>query len=475
MNFEEGLQIVDAAIFSKINRHLKDVEILVLKGSWQGLNYDEIANTEGYAAKYLRQDIGFKLWKLLSDALGEEVNKTNFRAAVERSRSVSSGESRSVSSGESRSVSPGKSNFCSSTNILSTEIQHLRLLHQLDSSTNEFVPEYPEGSVPLDSLFYVQKQIDMRCYEKILQSGSLIRIKAPHQMGKTSLCDRIISHSNQQGYNTVRLNVSQAETQVFSDLDKFLRWFCAYVSYKLKLPSLLNESWNEYRGSIINCTTYFEENILMAINNNLVLSLDEVDIIFQYPEISQGFFSMLRSWHEEAKTVDIWEKLRLIVVNSTENYGSLDINQSPFNVGLVVELAEFTQEEIENLALRHQLDCDRNQVQQLMSMVGGHPYLIRLALYHLALGDITLDKLLQDAPTNAGIYEEYLRRILNIFQANNKLAANFIEVVSATEAVGVETMQAYQLYSMGLVKRIGDKLVPRCQLYRKYFREHLNQ
>ncbi len=458
MNFEEGLQIVDAAIFSKINRHLKDVEILVLKGSWQGLNYDEIASHEGYAAKYLRQDVGFKLWKLLSDALGEEVNKTNFQAAVERSRSVSSGESR-----------------CNSTNILPIEIQQLESLHQIDSQTNNFVPEYPEGSVPLDSLFYIQRQIDIRCYEKILQSGSLIRIKAPHQMGKTSLCDRIISHSNQQGYNTVRLNVSQAEAQVFSDLDKFLRWFCAYVSYKLKLPSLLNESWDEYRGSIINCTTYFEENILMAINNNLVLSLDEVDIIFQYPEISQGFFSMLRSWHEEAKTVDIWENLRLIVVNSTDNYGSLDINQSPFNVGLVVELAEFTQEQIEDLAQRHQLDYNQNQVQELMSMLGGHPHLIRLALYHLALGDITLDKLLQDAPTNAGIYEEYLRRILNIFQANNKLAANFIEVVSASEAVGVETMQAYQLYSMGLVKRIGDKLVSRCQLYRKYFREHLNK
>ncbi len=444
MNFDEGLQILDAAIFSKINRHLKDVEIIVLKGSWQGLNYDEIASHEGYAAKYLRQDVGCKLWKLLSDALGEEVNKTNFRAAVERSRSVSFRELPS-----------------NNTNILPIEIH------------NNFVPEYPEGSVPLNSLFYVQRQIDMRCYEKILQSGSLIRIKAPHQMGKTSLCDRIISHSKQQGYNTVRLNLSQAESQVFSNLDKFLQWFCNYVSYKLKLPSLSNESWDEYRGSIINCTTYFEENILMATTNNLVLALDEVDTIFQYPEISQGFFSMLRSWHEEAKTVDIWENLRLIVVNSTENYGSLDINQSPFNVGLVVELSEFTQEQIEDLAQRNQLNYNQTQVQELMSMLGGHPHLIRLGLYHLALGDTTLDKLLQDAPTNAGIYEEYLRQMLSTFKANPKLAEAFFEVVSATEAVGIETMQAYQLYSMGLVKRIGNKLVPRCQLYQQYFREHL--
>ncbi|MCM0590513.1 MAG: AAA-like domain-containing protein [Gloeotrichia echinulata CP02] len=457
MNFDEGLQVLDAAVFAKIERHLKDVEIIILKGSWQGLSYDQIANNEGYAAKYLRQDVGFKLWKLLSEALGEEVNKTNFRAAVERCRSVFM-----------------KGSQLSSKNTLSEEVQNLESWIPENSSTvkNEFVPEYPEGSVPLNSEFYIQRLIDARCYETILQPGSLIRIKAPNQMGKTSLLDRIIAHSNQQGYHTVRLNFLQAEATVFSNLDKFLRWCCAYVSYKLKLPSLLNESWDEYRGSIINCTTYFEDNILTTINSNLVLALDEVDRVFQYPEISQGFFAMLRSWHEEAKTVEIWENLRLIVVHSTENYGSLDINQSPFNVGLVVELTEFNQEQIEDLAQRHQLDYNQAQVQQLMSMLGGHPYLVRLALYQLAFGQ-TLEKLLQNAPTNAGIYEEHLRRFLNTFKLNPHLAEAFMQVVTATEPVSIATMPAYQLYSMGLVKRVGDKLVPRCQLYQQYFREHL--
>ena len=436
MNFEEGLEILDTSVFSKINRHLKDVEIIILKGSWQGLNYDEIANNEGYAAKYLRQDVGFKLWKLLSEVLGEEVNKTNFRAAIERS-----------------SI---KNNNISNT------------------IKNDFVPEYPKGSVPLNSVFYIQRNlIEERCYDTILQAGSLIRIKAPNQMGKTSLLDRIIAHSNQQDYHTVRLNFLQAETTVFNDLDKFLRWFCAYVSHKLKLPSLLNESWNEYRGSIINCTTYFEDNILAEINNNLVLALDEVDRVFQYPEISQGFFAMLRSWHEEAKTIEIWEKLRLAVVHSTENYGSLDINQSPFNVGLVVELTEFTQEQIEILAHYHQLDYNSSQIQKLMSLIGGHPYLIRLALYHLALGNITLENLLQNAPTNAGIYEEHLRRFLHTFKINPHLTQAFLEVVTAQKPVSVETISAYQLYSIGLVKRVGDKLTPSCQLYQQYFREHL--
>lgn len=230
---------------------------------------------------------------------------------------------------------------------------------------------------------------------------------------------------------------------------------------------------DEYRGSIVNCTTYFEDNILHQINNNLVLALDQLDRVFQYPEVYQGFFAMLRTWHEEAKTVDIWENLRLIVVHSTENYGSLDINLSPFNVGLVVELTEFAQPQIEVLANYHQLNYNQAQIQQLISLIGGHPYLIRLALYHLALGHITLETLLQNAPTNAGIYEEYFRRFLNIFKVNPSLAEAFMQVVMATEPIGIATMPAYQLYSMGLVKRVGDKLITRCQLYQQYFHEHL--
>ncbi|MBW4451028.1 MAG: AAA-like domain-containing protein [Spirirestis rafaelensis WJT71-NPBG6] len=453
MNWEEGLEILDAVVFNQINRHLKDVEIIIIKGSWQGQSYDEIASNEGYAAKYLRQDVGFKLWKLLSEVLGEEVSKNNFRAATERYK-------------------------FKNINILPAQV------HQESATTikNEFLSEYPEGSVPLNSTFYIQRfstgdttrvPIEELCYETILQPGSLIRIKASKQMGKTSLLDRIIAHSNQRGYYTVRLNLSQAEATVFSNLDNFLRWFCAYVSYKLKLPASFNEYWDEYRGSIINCTIYFEDHILNQTHNNLVLALDEVDNLFQYPEISQGFFAMLRSWHEEAKTIEIWEKLRLVVVHSTENYGSLDINQSPFNVGLGVELTEFAPEQIENLAQRHKLDYNHTQIQQLMSLVGGHPFLIRLALYHLALEDITLENLLQTAPTNAGIYEEHLRRFLNYFKLNLHLAEAFIQVVTATEPVCIETMQAYQLYSMGLVKRVGDNLIPRCQLYQKYFREQL--
>jgi len=335
-------------------------------------------------------------------------------------------------------------------------------------------PELPEGPVDLASTFYVERPpIESRCYETIVQAGALIRVKAPRQMGKTSLVDRILVQASKQKCQTVRLNLLQAEGAKLLDLNHFLRWFCACVSQKLRLPSRLEDYWDQDRGSIVNCTIYFQEHLLEQLDSPLVLALDEVDRVFQSPEVAQGFFPMLRSWYEEARITDLWEKLRLIVVHSTEDYGVLDINQSPFNVGLPVELTEFTPEQVSDLAQRYQLKWSHTQILSLMAMVGGHPYLVRLALYHIACEDVTLEQLLQDAPTDAGIYQEHLRRHLRTLKENPNLRAALRQVVSTSEPVRLETLQAYQLYSMGLIKRQGDCVRSRSSLYQHYFRERL--
>lgn len=340
-------------------------------------------------------------------------------------------------------------------------------------------PEIIEGSEVSASSFYIERPpIESLCNKALLQAGALIRIKAPRQMGKTSLLDRIVAQATKQEYCTVRLNLLQADSEVFSNLDKFLRWFCTYVGKKLQFPTQLSEYWDEQRGSIVNCTTYFEAHLLEQIDSPLLLALDEVDKIFQFPEITQGFFPMLRSWHEEAKTMEIWEKLRLVVVHSTEDYGFLDINQSPFNVGLPIELSEFNTKQVEDLARRYQINwttqIGAKGLEQLCATVGGHPYLVSWALYHLAFQAKTLEQLLQDAPTDAGIYQDHLRRHLGTLLENTELAAAMKQVVTTTEPVRLETMQAYKLYSMGLIKRQGNQVAPRCLLYQQYFLEHLN-
>lgn len=84
MEFEAALFAADRAVVAVTGKHLSDVETAVLRGAWHGQTYEAIADALGYSPSYLTRSVGPQLWKLLSQALGEPVSKTNFRAALER-------------------------------------------------------------------------------------------------------------------------------------------------------------------------------------------------------------------------------------------------------------------------------------------------------------------------------------------------------------------------------------------------------
>ncbi|GAB4378375.1 MAG: NB-ARC domain-containing protein [Elainellaceae cyanobacterium] len=91
MNSEQALEAANAAMSAYFDRQLSDVETAILRGAWQNQTYEQIAEEAGYSVRYIKGDVGAKFWKLLSQALGETVSKTNFRAALERQWSQNKG------------------------------------------------------------------------------------------------------------------------------------------------------------------------------------------------------------------------------------------------------------------------------------------------------------------------------------------------------------------------------------------------
>ncbi|BAY25043.1 toll-interleukin receptor [Calothrix sp. NIES-2100] len=71
------------------------------------------------------------------------------------------------------------------------------------------------------------------CFEEIRKPGSLICIKAPQKMGKSSLLARIIQQAKNQGDATVVINFELGEKQFFSNLSTFLRWVCDRIISEL--------------------------------------------------------------------------------------------------------------------------------------------------------------------------------------------------------------------------------------------------
>jgi len=212
----------------------------------------------------------------------------------------------------------------------------------------------------------------------------------------------------------------------------------------------------------------------------LVLCLDDVDLLFPYPDVYEDFFGLLRSWYEKARSRQTWQKLRLIISHATDVYIRLNINQSPFNVGLPIELPEFTPEQVQSFAQQYGAKWLNQQpslttlVQSLMEMLGGHPYLLEQAFSYLNVHpEMDLTQLLQEAPTDAGIYRNHLREYWITLQQHPELAEALKQVVQAKQPLPLEPMQAHQLQSMGLVLISGTGAEPRCNLYRQYFRTRL--
>ncbi|GAB1543409.1 hypothetical protein NUACC21_60830 [Scytonema sp. NUACC21] len=462
MNGDLVLDVVEQVLLS---RQLSPIERLILHQSWLGKGYGEMARDSGYGSNYFKE-VGSQLWHDLSEAIGQRVTKKNLHLVLAQYQQIEGANHLQAQQGIEKQE-PGDTITESHKQI------HLHTIPKVEKIKTDI--EYPGGPVPLNSPLYINRlRVEELAYKELDKPGCLIRIKAPRKMGKSSLLNRMITCAQNSGYKIAYIDFQETDETVFTSLDKFLRWFCANVSRQLNLNYKLDDYWDEDMGSKVSCKIYFEEYVLDRVNGPIVLALNEVNRLFEHLQIANDFLAMLRFWHEVARTVEIWQNLRLVIVHSTEIHIPLKIHQSPFNVGLSIKLPQFTLEEVQDLASRYGFNwIDDNQSQQLMAMVGGHPYLINLALYHLHRGEMTLQELLETSPTAAGIYSHHLRHHLTMLREQPELASALLQVVTADTSVQLDALAAFKLESMGLIQLDGNLAKPSCHLYRLYFSQQL--
>ena len=340
--------------------------------------------------------------------------------------------------------------------------------------------------MPLDSVFYIDRpMLESLCYKAIEQSGASINIRAPKQMGKTSLMTRILASANFMGHNTVSVNLQLADDDILQNLERFLQWFCARVSKQLNLPNAIVNFWDNSLGSKSNTTDYFEDVILSNLdraaslreNRPLVIAIDEINQLFAYSDVAREFLLLLRTWSELAKATvadsNPWHNLRLVTVYSTEIQIPVSINESLLNTGLVFNLAEFTHAQVQELANRWEEEITEQQIEQLLTLLAGHPYRLQLAFYYLQQQTITLEQVLENSSIAAAIYANHLEQQWWNLLRYPDLLPLFTEIVNQSSPVDCDAVQARQLCKMGLVHLHGKMASLGCELFRPFFGDRL--
>lgn len=128
VDIQSLITTVDELIFSHTGEHLDDLQCEILEGVIDNQKYREIAKNNHFSTKYVRDTAG-KLWKTLSEILGEKVNKSNIKSTLQRYFYYNFSYSRNIK--DVLQINSG--NFC--TGLPETELKQSEIYQQAKLET----------------------------------------------------------------------------------------------------------------------------------------------------------------------------------------------------------------------------------------------------------------------------------------------------------------------------------------------------
>lgn len=307
MDAEEILKFADNLVFAKTGKHLDNVQEAILLGAWQGQKYPKIAE-EAHCSEGHARDVASELWKILSDVLGEAVNKSNFRSTFKRLQiSIVS------STVEKNSVQIGNVNVCGDTSH-SPEVPKER-------SPSTPTPENTQPQIHQDlrdapdiSSFYGRTSELTTLQQWILQERcSLVAILGISGIGKSAIALHLLPQIQHQFDYIIWRSLGTSPT-----LDTTLKSLIKFLSNlpETELPistdellSLLMEKLRSHRCLII------------LDDAQTILSSQQIagNYRAEYENYSSLFKLIGATCHNSCLILNSWEPPREIVALTREN------------------------------------------------------------------------------------------------------------------------------------------------------------
>ncbi|WP_341734947.1 ATP-binding protein [Microcoleus sp. EPA2] len=366
MDIQEVLQWTDEQVFVKTEKHLDSLQRCILKEVWEGEKYPKIAKKCNRSEDHIKQ-VARKLWKLLSEILGEDIKQSNVRSILE-TKAVSS----INNSGNSSQIVNSKINR-SHINICGEKRQDAEEAKQ----RSPFPPDSPQNKsqspiidltdAPELTSFYDRASELSTLQEWILQSHTrLITIYGLSGIGKSNLALKLIEQTQTEFDYIIWLSLTNTPT--LSTLQTELKQFFGR-SPQPPLPTIID---------------YFRASRCLVI-------LDDVQNIFQssqlagqyltgYEDYGKFFKQIATSSHQSCLILLSWEKPREITALEALNRPARTLHLK----GLGEQAAEI---------LRKKALTDEEKWSDLITLYQGHPYwlnIIAATIVELFDGSVSL-------------------------------------------------------------------------------------
>jgi hypothetical protein len=336
--------------------------------------------------------------------------------------------------------------------------------------------EAPAGAMRPESPFYIERAADNQLRGQLAGGGTTTTIQAGRQTGKTSLLMHAIHAARHDYGKIVYLDFHLADESSRADLASFLRFLSEAVAEQLDLEwDAVDGYWQVSHNPAQTFNRFLQREVLQRLDQKILLAVDEADLLLD-AGYKKHFFALLRAWDSRRAFDADWRKLNLVMVISTHPYLLIDdVNLSPFNVGLNIQLKDFTPDQVADLNGRHGNPLKAEEIPVLMALVGGHPYLVRQAYYTLVTEGLSLADLSALAGSPEGPFGKHLLFYRHSLKKNPALFAAFQRVLRKSirgQKLPDETLLE-RLSAVGLIQRENEEWKPRCGLYEEFFRRQI--
>ncbi len=280
MEITEVLNLADALMFMKTGKHLDHLQKAVLRGTFQGKTYQEIAD-ETYQSEGHVRNTGSELWKLLSEELKQQINKSNFRSIIEKV------EFKDFSADNVGHVTVNNLNFCTESKLTATGT------HPSQKKPTEQHLNLSEAPEILS--FYGRENELTTLHNWILEKHSrLIAILGMRGIGKTTLAIQLIEQIKPQFdyiiYRSLRFSPTpettltnllqifspaeipnNIETQLSQLLDYLRKYRCFIILDDVQMLFTAAQPAGNYKTCLENYQRFFQ--LIADVSHNSCLLL----------------------------------------------------------------------------------------------------------------------------------------------------------------------------------------------------------
>ncbi|OUL22646.1 hypothetical protein BV378_22175 [Nostoc sp. RF31YmG] len=232
------------------------------------------------------------------------------------------------------------------------------------------------GTVQAGGGIYIPRQADEELLN-LCRSATFAYVLTPRQMGKSSLMVRTAGRLNDEGIQTVMIDLTQIGTQVSAEA-----WYLGLLTImedQLMLATNVVQWWqaHSHLGITQRLTLFFEKVLLVEVQERVAIFVDEIDTTLSL-DFTDDFYAAIRYLYVARATNPEFQRLSCVLIGvATPGDLIRDAKRTPFNIGQRVDLTDFTFEEALPLAEGLSLPSDeaKQVLRWVLNWTGGHPYL----------------------------------------------------------------------------------------------------